>query len=77
MLFNETNKFEKLRIEYTSILKQTFAEHKDIIKKKLTALANQYKDREMESPAKYLIPRPGQFEKQNFSLKNRGNYSDE
>ena len=40
MLFNETNKFEKLRIEYTSILKQTFAEHKDIIKKKLTALAN-------------------------------------
>ena len=75
MLFNETNKFEKLRIEYTSILKQTFAEHKDIIKKKLTLLANEYKDKE-KSPAKYMIPRPGQFEKQNFSIKNRINNSD-
>lgn len=59
LLFNETNKFEKLRIHYTSILKQTFAEHKEKIQKEMTGLATKYTDKKTESPAKYLIPRPG------------------
>lgn len=73
LLFNETNKFQKLKDHYTSILKQTFAEHKEKIQKEMTGLATKYTDKTRESPAKYKIPRPGQFEKQNYQQRSKKN----